>query len=252
MDARTSITRDHAFVLTDQDVKKITGLLQERIGKVTIRSESADGLERDYGDAKVLCAIENPWPKRIQVLRFRARSEGGEKQARLWFYEDGYWPIDGEIAAPEAVVERLRRELLDIIDGTRPWYGWLTVGIRKAVPILIFVVCNLVTFVVVILTFGPFPKNPMQPQPGAHQASGWTPILIGMPVGLLLGSLILVIVWVLVRSWRGVFPRGLIAIGQVQKRHETREMVRWVVVIGGLVSIVGSMVATLALLPFTK
>lgn len=233
MDARSTLTPQQAFVAGPDDIKKIAKLLSDRIGSLTFHATSADAIERQYTDAKVLCESENPWPKRIVDLRFSAQSDDWKKRVSVRLSESRYWAIDVEINASEGVVERLRQDLIDIIGGMKPWYSRIARIDFVLGGLLLFTAASII--VNVMLAVGWLKSRDWSPSEKARNEA--------LGVSLVFG--IFVLGWGINRIRQWAFPAGLITIGQVQKRHDFLEKIRWTVVVGFLVSFAASVAVLL-------
>jgi hypothetical protein len=122
MNVRYSKNLIQAFVAGDSGLKKLTELLQDRIGTVEIRAGYADGFSRDFETINDLIAYENPKSKEIHRVRLNACSEDSSKSATIDLPSSSGRGIAIDLTAPEDVVSKLREDTLDIIAGMRPWY----------------------------------------------------------------------------------------------------------------------------------
>jgi hypothetical protein len=228
LDARTTLSPQHAFVLSDKDIKKLCALLADRIGPVTIDTKTIADLERQFTYASKLCEVENPWEKRIVDLRITARSEDWKKRATVRFSESRFAPIDVEVSASEIVVERLRQDLIDILRGLRPWYSRIAridfiLGIMFGLSFVSLLAAGLVAFGVVRL------KEQNANDIYNREIRGFWLVIVGGTFG-----------WAANQLRKLLFPIGIITVGQVAKRHSLLETIRWTVGIGFLVSFAAS------------
>lgn len=191
-----------------------------------MKSRRDDRISREYPDAKALCGATNPWPKRLTLVRFVANSADRDKRATIRFWSNSVSPIRITIRGPEAVVERLRDDLLDLIEGTRPWYD----RAARLYPSLFVLILASAVFGFYIHLAVKLIKAKLGAQPPAVE---WTINGVWWGTSALLGAMI-----TMVYSW--LFPVGCFTIGQAAAKYQTLEMIRWTVVIGFLVSVAGS------------
>ena len=136
------------------------------------------------------------------------------------------------LEGPEPLVSRLEDELLDVIDGMSAWYSPMS---RLDFTYVVFF----------LLVFSFIVLSAMLPERQEARP--------GLPFGravvaatIVLGSLaaVGVLAWLLNHLRGGYFPRAPFALGQGRARQSHDDTVRWVVMIGLVVSVFGSLVAT--------
>ena len=106
-------------------MKKLTRLLQDRIGKVQISVDCVDGFSREFNTLKDLSTYENSKSKRIYRIHLSARSDDFSKSATIVFRDSFRFEaeVSIDVTGREDVVSRLKEEILDVMAGMRPWYN---------------------------------------------------------------------------------------------------------------------------------
>jgi hypothetical protein len=234
MEAHTKFDIGHAFVATSNDVSKLWSTLQ--VGGLTITATAActDGLVRHFDDSISLVEYDNPGRAAIVSLELSGRSSEPYVTAEVSLGARYSAPISISLRGEENVVSSIRTALTDIIDGMRAWYS-------RIATIDFFFVWFPIFWVLALLIQIMSPSNTPVPATPLKKATLIAVIAIAL-IGIIAG-----IIWGIASLRRRFFPVATFAIGQGLHRHEHNEQVRWVVVIGFLVSVGGSIVATVLL-----
>lgn len=221
MNVNYSKVLPHAFVVGEYELKKLTKLLQNRVGKVDIRADCADGFSREFENVDDLIHYENSKSKEIRRLHLSASSGDLSKSATITFPDFSKRGILIDFTGSEDFVYTLQRNTLDIITGTRPWYsilariinsvyGWsLAFGIvypaLSVMSSFVYKVENIIVpFIVFILTW-----------------------MIVIPLNKLCQFL---------------FPQAVFTIGQGKFRFEDKERFQWGVGIAFIVSLAAGLI----------
>ena len=109
----------HVFVIDELQLKKLTKLLQDRFDKVSFNVDCVDGSSYDFETVEDLIAHENPKSKKIYRISLYAQPDNDSTFCRIVF-DDVEISIDFTVNAD--AISRLRDDLHNIIEGTRPWY----------------------------------------------------------------------------------------------------------------------------------
>lgn len=234
MQAHTNFEARQAFVLTGQDIERIWKDLTGHGLTVFATVDCADGLVRHFTSYSDLVSYENPRRAQITGLAIAGGSDKPRQTAEISFGRRFSTPITVLISAEEQIVSTIRRSTTDVLDSIRPWYS------RIATSDLFFF-----WFTVLLISFfviaAMFPSNaPSSALPFAKALLGTVRVIA---VLALIGSTIWGIAWVR----KTVFPVRVFAIRDGLNRHQTLEQVRWVVVVGLVVGVVASILATLML-----
>ncbi|MBL9084747.1 MAG: hypothetical protein JNK76_23280 [Planctomycetales bacterium] len=228
MEAHARLSLSHAIVFTVDHAKKIWNILDERIGEVGASATCADGLTRHFANLEQLTQYENSRAKAIQSITFDARSREPRKSATLGGFALG--SVDFRADGEEQVVSRLREFIATQLDGMRPWYSpiaqyglltlWLIVAIFSSGNLLVGGLKGAAVFNAQVL-YALFCLGIL-----AAVAMAWASDY-------------------LVKLKNAVYPIVAFSIGQGVGRFQTAENLRWVVVVGFLVSIAASVVFAL-------
>ena len=224
MNVKYSKNLKQAFIAGAPELRKLTELLQDRIGEVKIYADCADDFTREFETVEDLIRYENPKSREICRVHLDAESDDPLKSANIilpYFSRDG---ISVEFTASEDAVFNLRDDTVDILLGMRPWYNklalinhWLAITI---VPIIVFVV-----MLAVDLWLYSFSSK-----------VGITGVTTGLFITtfaiLFLGRKLL----------NCLFPWEVFTIGQGELRFKNKERVQWGVVIGFPVSLVAGLI----------
>lgn len=233
MTATASLEIWHAFVVDGQHVKKLVGFLHQPIGDVEIEATCVDGIERHFPDAKRLLAYENALSCAIRELRISARSDDGSKAATLVFSDSEFRSVWADLSGTELVVQRLRDDIVTVIEGTRPWYARFArldfFPVMFVALFALWVVLNLAVALNIATSFGWLATSgaEMTKETAAlHRVYSVLLVLAAVAVGYILN-----------RVRKRLFPIGTFAIGQAKERYEFLEKIRWAVCISFLVSL---------------
>ena len=123
MQGRYSEELIRAFVVGAPELKKLTKLLQDSVGKVRISAHCTDGFSYDFETIDELIGYENPKSKEIQSMNLTAESEDFSKSAKVHFSSSGLELISVRCHGDRDCVSKLKEKILDIIEGTCPWYN---------------------------------------------------------------------------------------------------------------------------------
>jgi hypothetical protein len=230
LQARVERELRHAFVLTADQVRKIWKILQEAMGNVRATASCADDVERPFSSVEKLVAYENPRIRQIVRLEFVAWSQDDHQMVYLLF-RTSFVSITLRVHGREADAICLRDNIADILDGTRPWYSNIAGVDSHAIVAALGLFVGLVSFL---------------------RPAGRTIVLTGLyEITLLVAILITAVVilslilnWGISRLCRWLTPMATFALGQGEERYHIDEQWRWVVLIGLVISTLGSVIAT--------
>lgn len=231
MSAKARLKLNSAYVLRASDVEKIWQLLENAIGPVQAETLCADDVERTYTTAKDLMAYDNPPARMVRSIEFEARSTDRSSRATLAFTQQ-YAPfIEFSASGAEDTIVTLKQRVADIVDACRPWYSMVS---RIDFGYVVIAVTGLAFLVFRFMV-------PEAPSKALSFGNAFLATLIGV-LGLVgIGSVALV----LNRVRAKLFPIGTFALGAGETRHLTFENIRWVVVVGFVVSLAASSIFSL-------
>ena len=216
MNAHYSDTLQYAFVAGDSELKKLVELLQDRIGKVKIRANCADGIDREFETVNNLIAYDNPKSKAIRRVYLTTTSDDYSTSAVISLHGSRERGVLIEISGSEEFVFLCRESIQDIIAGMRPWYDGVC---RVNFAYLFLPIFAIIFFQLVII------GSKMELDSKKEK------IFLGI-VPILLNIVLLPLMFVGNKLRDYIFPRAVFTIGQGKSRFEDKERLRWGVVIG--------------------
>jgi len=223
-----------AFVATARDVSKIWKAFHDAAMDVNATANCVDGLVRHFESCESLVQYENPQRAAITSLEISARCREP--------YQTGEVSLGGRYSAPvsislrgeETMVSAIRTTLMDTIDGMKPWYS-------RVSTIDLFYVWYPIFMVLFLLA------RTMTPSDTPTPAIPFAKAVVLVAKLLALMATIGGVIWGIAALRKRYFPIATFAIGQGASRHQHNEQVRWVVMVGFLVGVVASIVATMLL-----
>lgn len=230
MVVEAKIEQKHAFVVADEDVRRLWRTIETEIGPPTATITCADKTERSFTSADDLLDFENSPVRRIGRLRVSARTEDWSKRADVTF--GGYLPISGSVSADGDLAIGIRDKLDDIVAGTKPWFNRLSK--------IDFFWVALVPIWLGIMVLGVITPENDEAVP-IDRAFVAVAVVAG---GI---ALLAATIWGLNQLRKWAFPVATFAIGQGQARHEHLEKIRWTAMVGLLVSVAGSVIVSFLL-----
>ncbi len=245
MKAEFRTTRNHAFVVHQDDLRKIWKLLEDRIGPVYASVECSDDVVRKFGDWEQLASYDNPPAKKMFDLLIRARSEDWKKSADVSF---SYSPSDSQrrsihiqIEAAEQAGLEIKDKICDILDGTKPWYSALT-RVDFTGIVFIFLFSFLLTYTAGSLYMI---SNGLTWASEVSIKTGPEYYILYFFVLLLFGFTVYSTGQRLNKLWSLLFPVAYFAIGHGEHRYKILEKVHWGIIIASVVSLAASIVSLL-------
>lgn len=232
MKAKAIIERKHAFVVQPRPLKRLWELLSQEIGSTEATANCADALERNFQSFEDLESYENSRGSKIITLRLWAHSEDW-KQSCLIHFREYHRPVGAQLEGEQPMVSRLRDEIDSLLDGLRPWWSPLA-----RLDFFYIAIAGLLFFSIIAQLM-------VGEQPNSRAPLSFGKAIVG--AGIVFGFLaaVALVGWVLNRIRARFFPVATFAIGQGWDRHELDEKVRWVVIVGFLVSVFSSIVVAL-------
>jgi hypothetical protein len=237
VDANYSFELPQAFVVGEDELKKLIRLLIDRIGDPEIRADCADDIARTFKTLSELVAFENSPGKEIRRLHIAARSADFAKRATIDLSGWRWRGISLDFHARDDVVSRLRTEVLDIVAGMRPWYS----GLHRVNFILLLFCAFLLVDLGMLAAI-----NLRWILVGDSTEMNSTRLVHAFGLGELIafgGSAVLLALGLLLNRFRvTVFPSGVFLIGQGKARFQHLEPCHWGVVIAFVVSFAAGLV----------
>lgn len=234
MEAHAKFEANQAFVIKSQDITKIWKLLENEGMVVDASISCSDQLVRKFTDCEALIKYDNSKRMSITAIEISSLSREPYATAEISIGRSYYTPISVSIRGEESSVASMRMALTDIIDGIKPWYS------RFAIIDLWYILTSIFIAGLFILQMM-VPSN--TPKPGLTLDKAFFTLAIIIAIAGSLGG----IYWGINKGQKYCFPRATFVIGQGEKEYLFLEQIRWVVVIGFVVSVVSSIVVAMFL-----
>lgn len=231
MEAHTIFFTQQAFVVTNQEVTKIWKTFEEIGMEVEAKATCSDGLVRHFKDNSMLTQYENPRRASVTGLEISGRCLKPYMSAEIILNPQYYFSerISVSIWGEENFVSSMRITINDILNGTKPWYSSIATISFNYIWITIFWVAY-----ALLMT-----KSDTMKQSISLNVS-----LITVAFIVTVLALICTMIWGVYWLRKRFFPVATFAIGQGLIRHQHYEQIRWVVIVGFMVSILASIVVT--------
>lgn len=236
MEAEFSIELRQAFIAQKGDLRKLGKLLTERIGKLSLNADCADGLNRKFASIEELIDYDNSKSKELIRLRMSAKSEDYKQRAEFDLSGSSWRGISIRIEASEDVVGRLKESVLDVVSEMRPMYSWLHRHDFVLVALGIQILIGLIPGVLLAIGIVSIPKNASFSVHGGIQAA---------IIGLIAPGFAILLGTIVNRFRDQIFPRAVFAIGHAERRLARLERLQLSVVVGFLVSFAASVVVAI-------
>ncbi len=229
MESNLRLTREHAFVLSEIDIKNIWGTLEQYFGAVSANVEFTDNIERKAESIEQLLAFENSKKRSIRRVEFSSRSENGENRSKVTFENYEHRPVLITASGIDDVITRFSDSCEEIIDGLKPWYSRLC-------KLDFFYIIGGIAFIGFMLLRIMVPDSPKEAPTELSRAIEILSILSAIFAALWFA------IWGLNKIRAKCFPIATFAIGQGKERHRVIENIRWGVVVAFAVSFSASAV----------
>ncbi|WP_027858201.1 hypothetical protein [Marinobacterium jannaschii] len=219
---------EHAFVLHDNDLRKLWQKLEAYGCSVTATVKFSDKVERKITNIEDLLSFENSKKRSIQSIKFQSHSEHGHNRTSIEFDSSIYRTITVSSSGDDELVTKVSDELTEFTSGIKPWYSSVS---RLDVFWLIFV-----PFVLAFMFADMMHASSAEDVALTFKQSATA---IGAIAAIGLG---LYLSHKLLSTWKNyLFPIASFAIGQGAKRYKTQDQFRFTAVIGFIVSIAASL-----------
>ena len=224
-----------AFVMTTDDLTRIVSLLTEKFPRVSISAKCADGIERTFSSLDDFASYENPPSKELLSVRVRATSQDFDGACIVRLDNDEVFNVYLNVDADEDAVLALSSGFNERLAAMRPWYYKLSSVTASMWPLY----APFVILFVIIPNARSFVQGKLS-LPSFNYPVWFYMVVLSLTV---LASLFYLYLDKLRHRW---FPMGVFCMGQGQKRHSDREIIRTGVIVAFAVSIR----ASVAIAPF--
>lgn len=224
------------FVVTEDDLTKICNSFAKFANKenvVELEMESTDNLTRKYSRIEELLEFENTPKNMIKsiLIKIFVHEVDNYRIAYLTLSDDKLSNVYISLEGPEKDVIKLNESIEDYLQGMKPWYSRVT-----NVDFFILLMGLLLLFFLFILGASWFGLLSTSGSSSTNEQSDKADVILAI---IFISPLLFGFLLNWLRSW--IFPLSYFAIGQGKKRYNNSEMVRIIIVIGLVVSILGSL-----------
>ncbi|EKO3946772.1 hypothetical protein F2K80_001341 [Vibrio fluvialis] len=221
---------NHAFVLTEADIRKIWSKLESFGKSVSATVEFSDSIERKVESVEALVQFENSKKRQIKRIELIAKCEKGKNITRLELEDDDFRTVSISSSGEDGLVTQVGDQIPEIIEGLKPWYS----PISKV---------DVVFFVGALLTICGLLVSLMTPESdGKRAAMSFEESLKAIGILIAFFSSVYLAFKCLNKLKTAIFPKASFALGQGNERYELQEKIRWGVVVALLVSFSSSLV----------
>ena len=222
---KVEIKKKFAFVLTPKTATKIFRLCEEFDPNPVITWKFSDDIVQEVASLRDFLDLENPKNCHLVSVRFSARAPDFSSYIEVNFETEFLHSIKVDVSGQNDKVRSARGDANELLMGCKAWYS----------PI-----ARLQMFYLAILTAGIFifVGFDIARKISGGQSEEFTAtsavVYIGIIVAIYLGAFVIGLL-------KGkVFPAAEFRIGQGDERAWFREKIQWAVVVGFIVSVMGS------------
>ena len=223
-----STKRNHAFVVRSSDLEKLWKVLEDHIGTVTVSVECLDDVKREFNDLKELLSYDNSPARRIVSLSVESELDDWEKEAQIVFSSSpSRYAISIKIKGPERVDSGVKDKIFDILEGLKPWYFFLAPrasSFDHMASFWAYILIGACVYFGLFFVWVELTKKFVSLDSFSEPNRG----LFVVSVLVIPALLMLTLNELRVR----IFPLGSFALGQGERRYDTREKVRWGILLG--------------------
>lgn len=208
-----------AITVEPENLRKIVAEMNLD-GKLTITAGCVDRTDRKFENVEELIKYANPWERRIQTLTFESASATSPEVIYVRLGLFSWRTTEIRIIGDDSFVSNKRDQILTELAGARPWYAFLHLTDPLTAILVIFVTFLVsLSFLYVFGAFGP-PKRtittPSSEIPAAYFIVWTAYFFAGVGILKILRHII--------------FPAVSFRIGHQEKRFQTLEKFRWLLV----------------------
>ena len=226
--ARSSDSFNRAVVIRPEDVCRCWNILDQCFREISATVRCTDGLTRDFTSLDTLLAYDNSAVRKIHTLEVMGSGEGSAtiEIATVDSYRPG--PVEIRLSCDEPDLRKIRRDLLELFGDAKAWFS-VFVKIR-----IEFIYIGSLFLLWQTLVF-------MNSGETSGEERSFASALLTTLLGMGFIALFAGVGFGLVKVQNRYFPRVVFTLGQGQKRFETDDKVRWVIITSGI----GLMVAAI-------
>ena len=225
-----------AFILTEEDLRALSGSVGE-IGPLRCSVKCTDGLSREFETVEDLLSFDNSPTRAIEALSLSSHSEDWSTSAKVSFENRPLTSVGVQLDGPDKPITNLNSELEARLAGMKPWYAVLT-----RVEFYFLALAAIFAWVILMLALIAFELVPANS--ASESAQDPRVVALATLVSYAAIGVTFISIGVLARLRDRLFPVGAFAIAQGKSRHELLEKIRWAVVVGLMVSVLGGAIGS--------
>jgi hypothetical protein len=219
-----------AYVVHAVDLERMLGLFKSWKDKTRVVVTRSDGVIQPLAKSEDLLNYPNHSSARIQEVTVSSVDGAGPRRLQIELNSSASQPsIVLSCYDTSEEIERLRRLVITLGQDIRPWYSFISTNRYVSITSALFLIA-----VGIPLSIAALMAFPSQATGNSNSASNWRWVWFWMFVQALALTSDAII--------KRVFPISEFAIGYGKKRYEQRELFRWTVLVGFVVSIAAGLV----------
>jgi hypothetical protein len=230
MDSSKTVAKKQAFVLSPNELRLIHDLFPQA-ARIVIKITCKDEILRNYKSLEEFLEFENPPQKEITDLFFMALSEDASNTTTVHLRNSEGASIVLILKGQEEYVTTTLSKLEDRLSSMKPWYA----SIARHSATVVFLLAQV-----------PFIRQLIKTHNSSYTLSNLVSDVSRTPLPqLFLYAILLVILAIIMaflfnlvdRARKYIFPMGVFAIGQGVNRHQNREILRGLVILGFVINL---------------
>jgi hypothetical protein len=216
------------FILNPAECEKIWNYLQTFTKSQSVVAICAEELTREFSSLAEFLEYENSPTRDVIEVGFNAWSEDFKTQLLVSFSKRTHLSIFVKFKGDEDAALRLDEFILERLNAMKPWYEVLTKEDVKGI-----VVTLLLQWIIVTVILIPLYKS----LASLHITTAWLVSILAF-IGIIIHALITAL-------RKAYFPIGVFLIGQGVKRHEDKDRIRTLIIVGFIVNLFAGLVMLL-------
>ena len=235
-----TVFHEQAFVIKNEDLKKIDSLFKKFNAEPEYSVETVDGFRTTYYNLDDVLNLENPSSNSIERVKISGRSANPSWQAWIIFGKGRIANIRYSITIEDRINQMISELIGTRIEAVKPWYSRLSRTDFISYTMAMFSGAIIVSWLLIAIGFFETSGEEITTEEDAL-VKLLTVLIIGAVFGL---------GWLLNKFRSKFFPIGTFAIGQGLRRYEVLEKIRWVflsvlgsIFFGWIASLIASLIA---------
>lgn len=220
-----------AIIIDDDSTRRLWRHVEDFSDDSSATVSCADGIEREFGSLEELLHYENPTRAAVRTIEISGTSR--QRSISLVIGRNYGAKAALSIRGEEQEVTAARARIMDSFAGMRAWYSPIA---TLDLWVVWFPIVSLFFLVILIMHPGDDPSRAERSFLEAVQVLGMLVLFFAPFCAAIFG---------ISQLKTRFFPMVSVAIGQGARRHGIDEQVRWTVLVGVFVSLIGSAIYAL-------